>query len=384
VRGTRFIIGAVTIVIGLGFYSNTASVGAEQSGGESEQRACLTVASENAFCNADILVDSSMNPMVSTGPTGLVPDRIKSIYNFPTSLTAGSGKTIAIVDAYDDPTALKDLNVFSSQFGLPTCSEENHCFSKVNQNGDHEHLPQVDPYWAVEISLDIQWAHAIAPGAKILLVEARSTSLNDLVVAERYATSHADYVSNSWGAAEFAGERRFDEAFNSDNASIFVSAGDGAGVPSYPATSPNVIAVGGTTLHFTNHVFTSETGWIYSGGGCSLYENALSVQRKFPGYSCDGKKSTPDVALVGDPFTGVSVYDSTPIGPNQLAGWFQIGGTSASTPIFAGRAAAFGGRVNAKTIYGDKLTFRDIVSGGPGNSCAVGFDLCSGRGAWIG
>src|SRR5512133_2221735 len=144
-------------------------------------------------CHARIL-----RPMASSSPTGLSPATIKSVYNFPTGLTAGAGKTIAIVDAYDDPTAESDLNVFSQQYGLPACTTANGCFTKVNQTGGSK-MPRVNSGWAVEISLDVQWAHAMAPGAHILLVEASSNGFTNLLAAEDYARAHANYVSNSWG-----------------------------------------------------------------------------------------------------------------------------------------------------------------------------------------
>src|SRR5262245_11221216 len=125
----------------------------------------------------------------SPSPTGLSPATIKSAYSFPISATAGAGKTIAIVDAYDDPTAESDLGVFSAQFSLPACTTANGCFKKVDQRGGTTY-PRKDAGWALEISLDVQWAHAIAPGAHILLVEADSNSFANLLAAEDYAKGH--------------------------------------------------------------------------------------------------------------------------------------------------------------------------------------------------
>src|SRR6266511_3052254 len=156
-----------------------------------------------------------VRPGASTSPTGLSPATIKSVYNFPTSLTAGTGKTIAI----DDPTAESDLAVFSSQYGLPACTTANGCFSKVNQIGGSSY-PRTDSGWALEISLDIQWAHAIAPGARILLVEATTNSFTNLLIAEDYAKTHAQYVSNSWGASEFSSESSFDSHFTQPGVSF--------------------------------------------------------------------------------------------------------------------------------------------------------------------
>ena len=306
------------------------------------------------------------------------------MYGFSTSSTAGANKTIAIVDAYDDPTAESDLGVFSSQYGLPACTTANGCFKKVNQTGGTTY-PKVNTGWALEISLDIQWAHAIAPGAKIILVEATSNSFANLLAAEDYAAAHADYVSNSWGGSEFSGEASNDSHFAHSNVSFFVSAGD-AGLPAeYPSSSPNVISVGGTTLHFSGGNFTSETGWSSGGGGCSLYETATSAQLSFGQYSqvsCGGKRATPDVSLDADPASGVSVYDTTRY--QGQSGWFSVGGTSASSPMWAGRAAVSGAMFNSAYVYGNNITYRDITSGNNGAACLVGFDLCSGRGSWTG
>jgi subtilase family serine protease len=325
-----------------------------------------------------------LRPQASTAPTGLSPATIKSVYNFPTSATAGSGKVIAIVDAFDDPTAESDLAVFSSQFGLPPCTTANGCFQKVNQTGGTAY-PRKDAGWALEISLDIQWAHAIAPGAHILLVEATTNSFANLLAAEDYARAHAQYVSNSWGASEFSGENSYDSHFAQSGVSFFVSAGD-AGLPAeYPSSSPNVISVGGTTLHFSGGNFTSETGWSGGGGGCSQYENATSAQAGFSQYgqvNCGGKRATPDVSLDADPASGVSVYDSTRYQGQQ--GWFTVGGTSASSPMWAARSAVAGTVVNSAYVYGNSISYRDITIGNNGAPCLVGFDLCSGRGSWIG
>jgi subtilase family serine protease len=321
-----------------------------------------------------------VKPNASTSPTGLSPATIKSAYGFSTSTAAGSGKTIAIVDAYDDPTAASDLNVFSQQYGLPLCNTANPCFTKVNQTGG-TNLPKANAGWALEISLDVQWAHAIAPGAHILLVEASSNSFTNLLAAEDYAAANAQYVSNSWGGSEFSGESANDSHFVHAGTSFFVSSGD-AGTPAeYPSASPNVISVGGTTLHFASGALTGETGWSGSGGGCSQYEKANTAQTTDL-VNCAGKRATPDVSLDADPNSGVSVYDSTRY--SGRSGWFTVGGTSASSPMWAARAADAGSVVDASYVYGRKITYRDITSGNNGASCLVGYDLVTGRGSWLG
>jgi subtilase family serine protease len=153
----------------------------------------------------------------------------------------------------------------------------------------------------------------------------------------------------------------------------------------YPSSSPNVISVGGTTLTFNSSgQLQSETGWSGGGGGCSTYETANPLQSLFTQYNqvnCGGRRATPDVALDADPNSGVAVYDSTPY--SGQSGWFQVGGTSASTPMWAAASADVGVVVNAAYVYGNKINFRDITSGNNGASCLVGFDLCSGRGSWL-
>jgi subtilase family serine protease len=351
---------------------------------QSSRAVCPGPPSGYAHCHSRVVTNQKGTPKATASPTGLSPATIKSVYSFPTATTAGAGKTIAIVDAYDDPTAESDLATFSSTYGLPACTTANGCFTKVGQTGGSS-FPRKDPGWALEISLDVQWAHAIAPGAHILLVEAASNSFANLLAAEDYAKAHAQYVSNSWGGSEFSSESGSDGHFSQSGVSFFVSAGD-AGLPAeYPSASPAVISVGGTTLHFSGGAFTGETGWSGGGGGCSLYETATSAQSSFSQYGqvgCQGKRSTPDVSLDADPASGVSVYDTTRY--QGQSGWYSVGGTSASSPMWAGRSAVAGAVVNAAYVYGSGIAFRDITSGNNGASCLVGFDLCSGRGSRTG
>jgi subtilase family serine protease len=324
-----------------------------------------------------------VRPGATAAPTGLTPATVKGVYGFPTAQTSGGGTTIAIVDAYNDPSAESDLGVFSNQFGLPQCTTANGCFTKVNQHGGTKY-PRTNSGWALEISLDIQWAHAVAPGAKILLVEAASNSFTNLMAAEDYASAHAQYVSNSWGGSEFSGESVYDTHFARTGVSYFVSSGDNGAPANYPSASPNVISVGGTTLHFdSSGALTGETGWSSSGGGCSAYETANPAQSSFSQYgqvSCNGSRATPDVSLDADPASGVSVFDSTPY--NGQTGWFTVGGTSVSSPIWAARSADTSALVNASYVYGSAITFRDITVGNNGYLCLFGLDLVTGRGSW--
>jgi hypothetical protein len=349
------------------------------------ERACAATVPDEASCMAWISSDVASGQVTTLAtPTGLSPAAIKAVYGWSTSMTAGTGKTVAIVDAYHDPTAASDLAVFSKQYGLPACTVANGCFTQVSQTGTNR-LPATNALWAFEISLDIQMVHAIAPGAKILLVEAKSANLSDLMIAEDYASSKAAYVSNSWDTTESAAETTYDSHFTTPGVSYFVAAGD-SGLPAlYPSSSPNVISVGGTTLNFTGGVFSSETGWAQGGGGCSAFETASVAQAAFSQYpqtACAGKRSTPDVSLVADPASGVSVYDSTAY--NNQKGWFKVGGTSVGAPLWAARSAVAGALINASFLYGGAIPFRDIISGGNTGGCLLGFDLCSGRGSWVG
>ncbi len=318
-------------------------------------------------------------------PYGLSPASIKSAYNFPTDPTAGRGRTIAIVGAYNAPHAEGDLSAFSKQYGLPPCTTANRCFLKVSQTGSTSSYPKNDPGWALETSMDIEWAHAIAPGADIRLVEATTASITNLMKAEDYARSHAQYVSNSWGGSELSNEKGYDYHFAQTGVSFFVASGDDGYGAEYPSSSPNVISVGGTTLSGVGTRTLKETGWNGSGGGCSRYEAARSDQASFTQYAstgCRGKRAAPDVSLDADPTSGISVYDSTTY--QGSSGWYALGGTSAATPMWAGRAAATGGVVDAKTVYGKTIQFRDITSGSNGTACRAGFDLVTGRGSWTG
>src|SRR5207249_2026826 len=195
----RTITGFLGALVAFVVFSAPASAAAPPAGfGLSHHRVCGAQPFGFARCHSDVVDRNGVTPSAAT-PQGLDPATIKGIYGFSVANNAGAGKTIAIVDAYDDPTIANDLGVFSSQFGLPACGTG--CFTKVNQTGGTSY-PRANCGWALEICLDVEWAHAIAPGANILLVEAKSNSFTNLVAAEEYAKAHAQYVSNSWGGSE--------------------------------------------------------------------------------------------------------------------------------------------------------------------------------------
>ncbi len=320
----------------------------------------------------------------STSPVGLDPATIRSIYNLSGS---GSG-TIAIVDAYDAPTVASDLNTFSAQFDLPLCNPANPCFEKHMM----ANRTRSNSGWALEASLDTQWAHAIASNAKILLVEAKSASGTDLLNAVNYARNRADVVavSMSWGGSEFSSEASYDGYFTSSHGvTFFASSGDNGTGVSWPAVSVNVVGVGGTTLNMSGSTLVSETAWSGSGGGRSAYVNAPSYQTAYGVPNANGKRAVPDVSYNADPASGVAIYDSTSY--QGQAGWFQVGGTSAGAPQWAAIKALGGSVTNAKVYTDAKAAnstsfLRDITIGTNGScgfvcTAATGYDYATGVGS---
>ncbi len=321
-------------------------------------------------------------------PSGETPASLRSVYNLPSS--GGSG-VIAIVDAYDYPTAENDLNVFSTQFGLPACTTANGCFSKVYASGSK---PKANCGWAQEAALDIEWAHAMSPNAKIVLVEAASNSFANLFAAVNVATNQVlanggrGEVSMSWGGSEFSTEASNDSHFQHDGVVYFAASGDTGGANIYPSVSPFVVSAGGTSVNRNSSgSFVSETGWSGSGGGPSKYEPKPTYQSGIAGTDAT-QRSAPDFSFDADPNTGVSVYDSTSC--KGLSGWLVFGGTSVASPSLAGIVNLSGhfyvnSAAELATIYGNYTNtsdFRDIISGTAGSfSCKAGYDFVTGVGS---
>jgi len=321
-------------------------------------------------------------------PSGETPASLRLVYNLPSS--GGSG-VIAIVDAYDYPTAENDLNVFSSQFGLPACTTANGCFLKVYASGTK---PKGNCGWNQEAALDIEWAHAMSPNAKIILVEAASNSFANLFAAVDVATNQVlanggrGEVSMSWGGSEFSTEASDDSHFQHDGVVYFASSGDTGGADIYPSVSPFVMSAGGTSVNRNSSgAFVSETGWSGSGGGPSKYEPKPTYQSGIAGTDAT-QRSAPDFSFDADPNTGVSVYDSTSC--QGLSGWLVFGGTSVASPSLAGIVNLSGhfyvnSAAELATIYGNYTNtsdFRDIISGSAGSfSCKVGYDFVTGVGS---
>src|SRR6266571_738327 len=233
---------------------------------------------DSARCHARVVTDRGV-PFATTSPTGYGPLEFQTAYRLP-SATAGAGQTIVIVDAFDDPNIESDLAVYSSTYSLPPCTTANGCFQKVNQDGLPSPLPRKNSSWALEISLDVEIAHAICPNCKILLVEADSNSFANLGAAvDRAVIMGANVISNSYGAGEFSGETNLDFHYDHAGIPITFSSGDSGFGVEYPAASGFVTAVGGTTLQLnSDKTRANETVWSGSGSGCSAFEVKPSWQ----------------------------------------------------------------------------------------------------------
>ncbi len=340
------------------------------------------------------------------------PQRLREAYALPEETPAGSAQTIALVDAYDDPTAEADLAVYSKQFGLTPCTSENGCFKKVNQKGTSSPLPKPEGEWASEISIDVQMAHAICQSCHILLVETNTEEFSDLAKGVDAAVElGAGEVSNSYGGTEESSDAELEStSYDHPGTVITASSGDCGYynklcpelVPGaeFPADSPHVLSVGGTSVHESGGVWTS-TAWEEGGSGCSAVFNAPFWQTSvanFAATGCGSGRAEADVSAVGDPNTGVDVYDSTPEFPGGPTGWGVWGGTSVASPIVAGEFALAGGSQGvsypAATVYGNATeasAFYDVTAGSNG-TCAgtticeatTGFDGPTGLGSPVG
>ncbi|MGA2255010.1 MAG: Ig-like domain repeat protein [Thermoguttaceae bacterium] len=362
--------------------------------------------------------------VAASGGTVYTPAQIRTAYGINNLALDGTGQTIAIVDAYDDPQIYQALDTFDSQFGLtssgPTMYQQygaaTSFLTVLNQNGQATSLPGTDPVgpgndnWEVETTVDVQWAHSMAPGAQIVLVEANSQSLADLMAAAATAAKQpgVSVVSMSWGFAEGQGvlaadEAKYDSSFAVPGVTFVASTGDyGAAAPVYPAFSPNVLAVGGTSLSLNaDNSYNGEAGWGYtsaalgtfigSGGGISQYESEPAYQE---GVQSTGSRTTPDVSFVADPATGAWIADPYNLGPNNP--WEVVGGTSLSAPCWSGlialvdqgRSAAGQPTLNSasptetqQSLYSlSQNDYHVITSGSNGYSAAAGYNLVTGLG----
>ncbi len=338
------------------------------------------------------------NAAASTVSQFNTPATLHSVYSLPST---GGSNAIAIVDAYHYPTSLADFNSFASYFGLP--KETSTVATAANKTFQVVYAPGYPPQsggnyiasWNLEAALDIEYAHAMAPSAKIYLVEAASDSMSDLENAVRVAAglTGVKEVSMSWGGSETSYEAMFyDPIFTVSGVVYLASGGDSSDEMEYPAASPNVVSCGGTSLNrsTTTGAFLSETGWNDTGCGPSVYEPRPSYQGAVASV-VGAKRGVSDLAFDSDPNTGVYVYDSTALWGES--GWWILGGTSVASPSLAGvfnLAAASGNGFAANTaaeqarIYGNlgnAKAFRDITSGTDGKyTCKAGYDFITGVG----
>ena len=349
-------------------------------------RSCApTTSAATAFCDA-VLNTAAKPSKPGPGPTGANPAGyhpadLQSAYNVPSSTAT---PTVAIVDAYNDPYAASDLATYRAQFGLPACGSG--CFTQVNQNGGTS-LPRNNAGWSQEISLDLDMVSAICPTCHILLVEASSASYANLGTAVDTAAGWPGVVaiSNSYGGSDSSSDSSYDAYYDHPGKAVTVSSGDNAYGVEYPASSPYVTAVGGTSL--TKDASTArgwtETAWSSAGSGCSAYEPQPSWQSSVSNISsvCGGR-AVADVSADADPNTGVSVYDSYAY--QGYKGWLVFGGTSVASPIIASMYALAGntsGIDNGSYPYSHTSSLNDVTSGSNG-SC--GNDLCNAVTGWDG
>jgi subtilase family serine protease len=307
---------------------------------------------------------------------GLAPIDIRNAYSQPK--TGAKGQVIAIVDAYDNPNAEKDLAVYRSTWKLPACTTKNKCFRKVNQRGTTK-PPKGDPGWGVEIALDIQAVSATCPGCKILLVEADKPTAASLGAAVNMAAKlGADVISNSYGTSESStsaavGKKYFTHA----KIPMLASSGDdGFGTASYPAVLTSVWAIGGTYLSHTGASLAtgwSETAWKGAGSGCSTVIAKPTAQKDT---GC-AKRTVADVSAVADSDEGFATYDTYGLGADN--GWIGLSGTSLSAPLIAGMMGHAGHPTTVAKVsypYGHRVGLRD-VSGGSNGTCSVTY-ICNG------
>ncbi len=354
-------------------------------------------------------------------PACLTPRELNDAY-FPgekPEAPSSAPQTIALVDAYDDPSIASDLGVYDKEFGLPSCTEANGCFKEVNQIGESGNPPTTHSEaeaeeaegWALEISTDVETAHAVCQTCRIVLVEAENPAYSNLIAAERTATGvlAATEVSNSWGGSEAELTESQVAAFDHPGTVITASAGDDGYLnwtqwegepllydePGFPASSPDVVAVGGTRLTLSGGAWQSESIWNNgsegaAGGGCSLRFTAQPWQqgvRDWSAVGCENRRAVADVAADADPDSGVAVYDSVPYPyeakKTAVLKWVPIGGTSLASPIIAAMFALAGGAHGvaypAQTLYshlGSNL-LHDVTGGGNGD-CDGEYTTCGG------
>lgn len=359
-----------------------------ESAGNIMQSCATLLRGDTMRCFAEFRTDTpkQLGLVKNATPAGYGPSSLQSAYKLPSS-SQGSGQTVAIVDAYNDPNAEADLAVYRSQYGLPACSSSSGCFKRVGQTGSTTKLPANNGGWAEEESLDLDMVSAICPNCHIILVEATTASNANLATAENEAiTLGANVVSNSYGGGESGSSN---SSYNHPGHIITASAGDSGYGASQPCSYSTVVCVGGTSLKTAqNSRGWTETAWSGSGSGCSAYVTKPSWQTD---KGCT-KRSEADTSADADPNTGVAVYDSYAY--EGYVGWLVFGGTSVSSPVIASVYALAGNASSenyAQSIWvaGGTSALNDVTSGSNGRcpkkypyicTAGVGYDGPTGWG----
>jgi subtilase family serine protease len=313
------------------------------------------------------------------------PAQIRHAYGFDQVTATGAGQTIGIVDAYGSPTIQSDLQTFTNTFGLPPANLQVIGNARGTSSG-----------WAQETSLDVEWAHAIAPGAKILLSVAKSARTSDLVTAIDAAVNKgATVVSMSWGGSEFSGETSYDSHFNKSGVTFTAASGDNGPGVEWPAVSQYVIGVGGTSLFLDSNGnrISGEAAWSGSGGGVSAVVPRPSFQS---GWQSAANRAMPDVSYVADPNTGVLVvykgslyiFGGTSVGTPQWAALIALANSGAGSTLGNGSANTLLYKAAQGTVQGDgnyeinATYFWDILVRGADPS--DGYDSFLGIGSPVG
>lgn len=372
-----------------------------------EDRLLLSATASPTFVMSGHWSSSNLSPSVTPATVAPIdPAQMRAAYGvnsimFGGTAGTGAGQTIAIVDAYNDPDIVSDAGKFNTQFGLQQFNVSGGPTLQVLNETGGTSLPSNSSAggWDVEESLDVEWAHSIAPEANIILFEANSASYGDLLTAVQTAADHAGVsaVSMSWGGGEFSGETSYDSVFLTPNGhqgvTFLASTGDDGTPAGYPALSPNVVAVGGTSLDIdSSGDYLGESAWSDGGGGISQVESQPSYQVGKVNGTSSTHRTVPDVSMDADPNTGVYVLDSF------AGGWYQVGGTSLSCPMWAGlvsianQGRALNGESSLNgltqtlpTLYNlPSSDFHDVTTGSNGTySAGPGYDLTTGLGTPI-
>lgn len=386
----RLALAAATAVVGIGSAQAQSQEAIERSGNTFHQAVCArAIGRGEARCFAHVVVDARGNAMPGK-PDGAAPNITPSGFGandlrtaYLVTATGSSATTIAIVDAHGYPNAESDLATYRTQMGLPACTIANGCLKIVDQRGGTA-LPRYNSGWAQEQALDLDMASAMCPNCKILLVQSDSATYVNLGTAvNTAATLGAAVISNSYGGGE-TGSASYNAYYVHPGVAVTASSGDSGYGASFPATSPDVIAVGGTNLkRSTAARGWTELAWTGAGSGCS------AVYAK-PSWQHDPLCTTrveADISAVADPATGVAVYG--PTGKGSQSGWLVFGGTSVSAPLIGGIYGALGARPNAaQKIWTTAPTGLNDVTIGSNGSCGgtylctagVGYDGPTGNG----